>query len=417
MSTLPSALQTCKSQSGIPAAPVGADRGSQTRITCEPLVVNSLPYRVHNNLDFLKVSLWLQWESQDFLLALDVAKHALQHTEDECFAITSSDNVFSWNLSRSGTRFYNFRLTSGDITLLLNTRKVDGQVPTARIEIGSLSSQLQCRTIYDSIIRWLNLNGASVVKEVVSEVHLAADFIGLDIKSLQLEDQDRWIHKPTKFTPRYSYRKLSGISIGEGGAILLRIYDKVSELKRCEHKQEVFRDIWDVAAYDGAPVTRVEYQLRREAIREFQNDLEEIQNVEQLFNALASLWTYCTTDWAKFMAAAVDRNHNQSKARYAQFWEAVRAVTWSGVQEFHRNVRTKHKNIDALRKQARGLLMSICVFFDVNPEDIDTVTEACQTIVDADMRDHFADKAEFIRQMRRKQNEVFQTFDLADIPF
>lgn len=417
MPTLPSTLKSCKSQSG-GLYPKDLVRGSQARITCEPLVVNSQCYRVHNNLDFLKVSLWLQWESLEFLSMLESEKQALQESEDESAPITSPDKVFSWNLSRTGTRFYNYRLSSGDIKLLLNTRKAGGQVPTARIEIGSLSSQLQCRSNYQAIVGWLKLNGATVVKEVVSEVHLAADFIGLDIGTLELENQDRWIHRPNKFTPRYYYRKLSGVSIGEGGDIMLRIYDKVGELKRCDHKQEVFKEIWNVPAYNQSPVTRVEYQLRRPALREFQSELGEIHTVEELFSALNSLWKYCTTDWSKFMDSVVDRrNHNQSKARYAPFWKAVRAVNWSGGQEFQRTVRTKHKNIDAMRKQARGLLMSICAFFDMHPDDIDTVMEVCHAVVETDMREHFNDKVEFIKQMRRKQNEVFQTFDIAEIPF
>jgi hypothetical protein len=104
--------------------------GGKTRITCPPIVVNGL--------DFLKVSFWLDWDSTELFRELEALKTFVQLTEENSTPYHAPGG-FDWNLHRTGTSRYNFRLTSGDLTLLLNTRRSDGVVPTARLEIGSLS--------------------------------------------------------------------------------------------------------------------------------------------------------------------------------------------------------------------------------------------------------------------------------------
>lgn len=59
-------------------------------------------------------------------------------------------------------------------------------------------------------------------------------------------------------------RRVCGISVGRGGALMMRIYDKVLELGYArESKREAEYDRWAAGGWDGiAPVTRVEFQLR-----------------------------------------------------------------------------------------------------------------------------------------------------------
>ena len=243
------------------------------------------------------------------------------------------------------------------LTLLFNRREALRQCPefSSRDRFSHFSTELY-QTV-KNIKHWMERKHAHFMKEQVSEVHLAADFIGVDIRTLDIANQDRWIHRPHDFDPHYKYRKLTGVSIGKGD-MMLRIYDKVKELKGQEHKQEVFVDLWQVKTYDEHPVTRVEYQLRRPVLKEFQH-LEFCNGVHTVKNflfAIKALWAYCTTDWACFCKTIIDRkNNNQSKAKISEFWEVVRAVVWTGLHEMRREKPTKHKNIDALRKQARGI--------------------------------------------------------------
>lgn len=386
----------------------------QAGITC------GLPV-VKRCLDTLRISLWLDWENDSLLTHLDEQKELLQSTENDDEAPIATDDTYAWNLHRTGTSKFNFRLTSGDVVILLNRRKSDGVIPTCRIEIGSLS----CWTpgfekVYLDIKGFLRLNGAKIVKERVSEAHIAADFVGTDIKALDLEDQNKWIMKSTTYDLYYKHRRFSGLAIGKGD-LMLRIYDKVLELKtqRATHKQEVFAEIWDVPSYDTKPVTRVEFQIRRPKLREFNKENEEnrIDTVSDLAESLTSLWKYLTKDWVRHTLKAVDReNKNQTKSVLSEFWTNVRSIVWTGLLEFTRNHPPKHKDIDSLRKQARGILMSICAALGIAPDDIDKIVAISQDLIEEDLHEFFSREEEFIRKMKIKSNEALSILSV-NIPF
>jgi len=395
------------------ASAVGEAGGAQTRITCDPTLSKKL-IRIHRSLDFLKISYWIQWDDSTFLETLDWLKKRMQDTDDQEQCIFN-DCCLDWNLQRTGTLKFNYRLRSGDVTLLFNRREPTGTIPNFRIEVGSLTSQT---SLYQTIIdvkHWMERKQANFLKEQVSEIHLAADFIGLDIRSLGVENQENWIHRSHTFIPYYEHRKLTGVSIGKGD-LMLRIYDKVTELKSSAHKQEVFADLWQVSVYDDHPVTRVEYQLRRPVLREFQH-LEfcnSVKSVKHTLFAVKALWNYCTSDWARFMDSKVDRgNRHQDRATYSKFWEIVRSVTWTGLEELRREKPIKHKNIEALQKQARGILMSVAAFSISNPEDLERIIEKSQTVIEEELREYFKDYSKFVRKMREKRNEVL----LDTVPF
>src|SRR5690606_32266375 len=107
------------------------------------------------------------------------------------------------NLQRTGTSKFSYRLKAGDVTLLFSTRTSKGNIPNFRLEIGSLTSQTWLFQTINDIRLWLERQGAEFEKEQVSEVHLAADFIGLDLQSQGIEDQKRWIQRSHSFAPYY----------------------------------------------------------------------------------------------------------------------------------------------------------------------------------------------------------------------
>ena len=384
------------------------DHQSQARITCDLQVATDTGLSVARGLDFLKVSLWLSWSSAWFLEHLEEKKRIVQDTEDDTILVFS-ERGYDWNLHRTGTSKYNFRLSSGDITLLVNKRKADGAVPTCRLEIGSLSCWSPgFYNIYRKAIAMLAAYGATVIKERVSEVHLAADFIGVDIKTLDFDNQEKWVARATDFNPHYKHRRFTGVDLGKGD-IMLRCYDKVTELKRSRsaHKQQIFSEIWGSRKFDERPVTRVEYQLRRPKLREFADEEKhKIDTVHDMIESLRSLWNYLTTEWTKHTESAVDRNHHQSRSKASEFWQRVRGVVWTGVFSMVRDHPVKHKDIEMLRKQARGILMSVCACLEVEPDDIDKIVHLCKGLIEEDLHQVFENQAAFVKRMRTKRNEA-----------
>ncbi|MDD2468770.1 MAG: hypothetical protein PHI97_32755 [Desulfobulbus sp.] len=428
-------------------APIGP--GPQARLTSGLPVVSELPgLRVKRCVDFLKVSFHVKWDGResDLLPILDLMKKVVQDTEKDCIPVFK-EHGFDWNLYRTGTRYYTYRIKSGDVTLLFNRRSHDQKIPNCRLEIGSLSCWSPgFYAVYERVKTFLALHGGEVVKERVSEVHLAADFIGVDIKTTELENRSNWVAlarnddiydglKVTKrdpdpdpeeldFNSHYTNRKFSGITIGSGD-MMFRAYDKVMELKkkRATNKQQVFAEIWGVDKYDDEPVTRLEYQIRRPRLREFADvshidpidgkrkfnvaELKgnQIDTVADLVNSLKSLWAYLTSEWTRHTESPVNRNHNQTKAKISEFWEKVQAVVWTGVFGYIRIHPAKHKDVEMLRKQARGILMSVCASLEVKPDDIDKIVYLCQEMIEEDLHRFFEDEQAFIEKMEIKRNE------------
>lgn len=396
----------------------GARIGAQAGISCAPQVVSPLSLgavRVHRGLDFLKLSFWVDWKDQVFLELLEQKKSELQKTEAEKVAPFRYVGR-EWNVFRAGTQIYPFRLQQGDVTLLLNKRNSNTNFPCVRLEIGSLTSQTDLELTVIGMMSFLKDCGATIVKEQVSEVHLAADFIGLDIAGLGLENPGRWVARAREFSSHYENWEITGCSLGKGD-IMLRCYDKVRELRLAEHKQEIFRKLWGVDRFDELPVTRVEYQLRRPVLKTFKGvDCRGgLSSVSVLLKSLSALWRYCTHDWARLMRSTVDRKgKNQAHAIISEFWQVVKGIVWDDALSVFRSKETKHKDISTLRKQVLGGMMSIVAFYVQDIYDFSEIKKVAQKLIDEDLSLFLKfDEDEFFKRMICKRNEaVFET-----IPF
>lgn len=389
-------------------------RESQARIACDSQVVTA-----HNqslgcvrNLDFLKVNMWVFWLDTWFLGYLESKKKEAQELDLDCIPVFK-ERGFDWNLYRQGASRYSYRLTSGDITLLFNRRKSDDPIPSCRLEIGSLSCWSPgFLPIYEAVKSFLGTYGAEIIKELVSEVHLAADFLNIDINDLDVDAKTKWISRGTDFVSYARHNQLTSVN-WMSKDIMLRIYDKVTELKRSHatHKQEIFAEVWGVHEFDQKPVTRVEFELRRPKLREFSDKDRKlkIDTVYELVSSLKSLWLYLTAEWVRHTATTVDRNHNQSRVQASEFWQKVRNVLWTGVLGLIRNHPVRHKDVAMLRKQARGMLMSVCAAMEIEPDDIDRIVAFCQNLIEEDLHDLFEDEEKFTRKMRVKRNEFRST--------
>lgn len=204
---------------------------------------------------------------------------------------------------------------------------------------------------------------------------------------------------------------ISGMVVGYN--LMLRIYDKVHELKnkRAANKQEIFQDIWKVSKFDEKSVTRVEFQIRRPVLRHFidPDTKKKINTVSNLFNSLSSLWHYLTFGWCRHTASCVNRNHNQGKAVLSIFWRAVQSVVWSGVFGFIRQQPAKHRDITLLRSMARGCLMSVCSAMEIEPDDIDRIVFFCKDLIEEDLHKLFEDEQGFVKAMLIRRNEFRST--------
>ena len=373
-------------------------QGSQTRISCEPIVAN--------NLDKLKISFWLHWKDGTFLDQLETVKKQAQSGDDD--SLPFSFKGYDWNVHRSGTSRYNYRLTRGDIVLLFNRREHTGKAPTAALEVGSMSCWSPgYREIYNTACNMLLDLDALIIKERVSEIHLCADIPGVSVNDIPITIQDHWICRAHRFTPEYYRKKLTGVSLGKGN-MMLRIYDKVEELKKDSEKSALFYSIWGIDPLDELPVTRFEFQLRRPALIQFQSKINTLNDLE---NHLASIWEYCTQAWARLTLDPVDRNHHQSRSTDHPTWKLVQSASWDGNYSVIRQQQKFHKDSSRLGKQFLGLGMTLASLADCPVDDVEAISTAAHSVLEERIRALYKENHhEFVKRMKRKKNQCLSAF-------
>lgn len=387
----------------------------QTRITCGS--------QLSTGLDTLRLSLWVAWPADTpspLFEQLAQAKNAAQELDVSAWPIDVAGH--QWNVQRSGTKQYSFHLVRGDIHLLFNRRDHQQNIANTRLEIGSISCWSPgYQAVYDEAIRLIESLGGAVSKERVSEVHLTADLIGLDISStLAAAGRDHWICRALNFGQHYEGVHFSGMTMGRGG-LMLRVYDKVLELKKQTHKQRPFADIWGVSRFDDKPVIRVEFQLRRKVLRQFSNEQEgfKIDTLFDLRHSLASLWQYLTQSWARLAQTPPDRsNRHQDRVEISDFWSLVQSACFAGQRIVQRVKQYLHKDIDRLTAMTVGLCMSIAAAEGRIAEDFDDVLSTAYEKVSQAMRAFYqTNRPEFFRRMEVKLNESWGIPIAADFPF
>jgi hypothetical protein len=389
MQSIPSNENPCKKDS--------TSAGGQARISCPPQIVTSL--------DKLEVSLWLSHENYDLFDSLSRKKKDAQELELPFIPVNFGDeNLFNWNLQRTGTKQYGYVLRTGDIILQLSPRGSDGNFPNCRIEIGSISCQEYHIRIYDRIIKWLKLYGFKREKELVSRVDLASDYIGVHIDEMSLALREKWISRARKFGVFYEGYDLTGIMLGKGD-ICLRVYDKQRELIQNKTKQEYFLKLWKCEEY--TPVTRIEFQFRRPVLKEMKIPVNSVFDLEKNVD---TLWQYACKDWARLAKISVDKkNNNQMRSTISDFWKSIQGVFFSfpAVANF-RQRETLTKNLIALREQARGCILNLAAAVGHDLDDFDGIIKTCSDAITDDMSSYMTNKYnKFATLFKVRRNQCY----------
>ena len=168
---------------------------------------------------------------------------------------------------------------------------------------------------------------------------------------------------------------------------MMRIYDKVLELRYSAAKQATFADSWGIEKYDEQPVTRVEFQLRREILKNIKKTEtgKGIDSYDDLCNSLSAIWQYCLS-WVRHCLEPVDSDNNhQSRAENSDFWNFISSIQWEGDMDRAKEKPRPKKDYIALRKQFLGLGMTLAAFHNISTQDIDHIINIGKHIIEEDM--------------------------------
>jgi hypothetical protein len=130
-----------------------------------------------------------------------------------------------------------------------------------------------------------------------------------------------WVTRAHKVWSHYERRLFSGWSIGLGGNLSARLYNKTLELEKS--KKDYLKPLWQMAGWDEESlVWRLEFEFHREALKEL-STLE----VPHLLRNIASLWRYACLDWLR-LTIPNEQDSNQTRWPSHPFWDFISNVSW-----------------------------------------------------------------------------------------
>lgn len=261
-------------------------------------------------------------------------------------------------ISPAGRKPYTYVLLNNDFTLKLAKEVTIGRFPEVFIELRSqFLWKLGYKQVYDFIKEWVS-TWAEIITDVVSRADLSTDIKGFpDIKIENVVSRARKRKSYLEFIPiqqgeiYYYGSKITGWVFGSG-PLMIRIYDKLSESK-IVHK-EWFQDLWKQGGWDGkSGVTRVEIQLKREFLKDF-----NVTTFESFEEALGDIFRYVTQDWLTLREPSGDKN--RSRWPVTPFWSEVQ-TSISNFGKIYGLARGRIKEVkgNILIPQVAGLITSI----------------------------------------------------------
>jgi hypothetical protein len=201
----------------------------------------------------------------------------------------------------------------------------------------------------------------------------------------------------------------TGVVVGRGGTIMMRAYRKDVEAR---HKPELLELVCekhlgipgDVLAEAVPIISRIEFQLRRELLKEL-----GAGSVEEYLERRAAIWKYLTEKWIRVADGEVDRTHT-SRKEVGSWWSGVceaggRAFGTAAVA-VARVVRRVH-DAEARLAQAAGNLVTALVDMGVWVGDgVDLVENALAVAGDWMERKAMVLLEKFLVRERRAEDRI-----------
>lgn len=221
---------------------------------------------------------------------------------------------------------------------------VAGEEPGWSLEITARAVYLALHDpsdVLEELRTWAKAFG-QVHEERVRRADMAADFVHWPIREedahaivrLPRATLTSWSerrHRDAKWDKTYSNSddEVTGFVLCPGNALMLRIYNKLEELRvhrgpETEEKEQIERAIWKEADWSGEPITRVEFQIRGVAADELFG-----RSADRLIEEAPAIWGYCTRTWTRMVE--LDRTRRR-RSTLDPRWEAARSVVWGPPQ-------------------------------------------------------------------------------------
>ena len=268
-------------------------------------------------IDSLDLGFYVDWRLNWLVLekALAAGKQAAEKTSGIAWDYAKADGCLI--LPSGKPPMYAFHLQTADFHLFIARRQKADKYPIVFVSLLARSLWLRgIKAAVENVEAFITKLGGHVDRIQVSRVDLAADFVipgGLTLEFLL----GCRVSQSSKHSHHVDGTTLETFYVGSTTVpILCRIYDKSKEILKDGLKDWFFTDVWK--REHCGDVWRVEFQLRRDALKEF-----NIDSPESLLDRASGMWAYLTDNWMSFR---LNDNENVSRRTVHLWWQAVQEV-------------------------------------------------------------------------------------------
>ncbi|AFM43401.1 hypothetical protein Desaci_4562 [Desulfosporosinus acidiphilus SJ4] len=293
----------------------------------------------------------------EFLARFKELKEAAQLEGKEQEILIGDVNL---SVHRNGIPFHAFKLTCNDFSICFMDKEIQDNPPIKVRLMACYLWSFGYEKAFENFMEWFKAFNVIVTGNRVSRVDPCVDtdeaaFVESDLKGIVTRARKRRKHFVTdEFSEG---KKFSGFTIGGGGPLLARIYNKSLEIKRSG--KFWFYTVWENNGWNCAKmVWRTEFQLRREVLKEF-----GIDTVKDILAKLDGLWAYLTGEWLVIKKPDVE---NVTRWKVKRKWQLIQKSTYGFNTSPLIREAVKIGNINRLLNQAAGIVLSIATLADHN---------------------------------------------------
>lgn len=287
---------------------------------------NTVPYNCNNEyfklLRFGVDSLYLSYQGELFPEVkerLAKLKQLAQHPEADQQAQAQyaiAGHIFE--VKDKGSSIFPYVMEDGAFRISLS--RTSKKTPMAYVK---LSSRYLCSIMPAEAEKHLR----EILKELgtlessahVSRIDLCADFVSHE--NMESWGREAWITRGKKIDAHAVNEKFTGWSIGLGGKISCRLYNKLLEIYTSNRTDLI--PLWKETGWqENEPVWRVEFQLMRDILAE-----HSLINLDTVLTNLNGLWSYASTEWLRLTLPNPD---DQTRSRWPihPLWGYISSIDW-----------------------------------------------------------------------------------------
>ena len=230
--------------------------------------------------------------------------------------IKVGDHLFE--VKDKGTSMFNYVLEDNAFRIQLS--RPGKAVPMAYVKLSSeYLTHLLPADAEKRLSEVLSLLGAIESTVNVSRIDMFVDFVSE--QNMEAWNREAWVTRASDVTAYAIDNHFTGWSIGLGGVVAARLYDKLYEIVKSNKGYLI--PLWKAGGWlEGEPIWRLEFEFKRQML--VQKDLAKLRDVLANLNGL---WSYATTEWLKLTIPNPD---DQTRSRWAihPMWASLSSLDW-----------------------------------------------------------------------------------------